>query len=203
MSSDQPNLRDIRRVFDLELHQHWALYLVEGVVLLVLGATAIVLPPLATLAATILIGWLVLVSGVVGFFTTFMQNDGPGFGWSLLSAVLAIIVGAVLLGNAELAAVSLTIVLLVFFIIEGGSTLMYARAHRRQMSQSRWGWIVASGIVDLALAAYILSGLPVIAPWALGLMVGVNMVFGGVAMIALAERAHAADKARAARPDAH
>jgi uncharacterized membrane protein HdeD (DUF308 family) len=194
MSSNQTNLRYLRRVFNIELHQHWALYLVEGVVLTVLGATAIVLPPLATLVVAILIGWLLLVSGLIGLVTTVMQAEGPGFGWSLLSAVLAIIVGTVLLMNAELAAVSLTVVLLVFFVIEGGATLMYARAHKRQMSQSRWGWMMASGVIDLALAAYILYGLPVIAPWALGLLVGVNMVFGGVAMIALAERAHEADK---------
>ena len=66
------------------------------------------------------------------------------------------------------------------------------------MSHSRWGWMVASGVVDLLLAAYIVISLPVIASWALGLMVGVNMVFGGVAMIALAERAHKMDKGKAA-----
>jgi uncharacterized membrane protein HdeD (DUF308 family) len=196
MTSNQPSLRDIRRVFDLELHQHWALYLVEGVVLLVLGATAIVLPPLATLAVTILLGWLLLVSGIIGLVTTLMQSEAPGFGWSLLSAALAIGVGAFLLAQPVIAAVSLTVALLVFFVIEGFSSLMYARAHRRDMSQSRWGWMTASGIVDLALAGYLLYGLPMIAPWALGLMVGVNMVFGGAAMIALAERAHAADKAK-------
>jgi uncharacterized membrane protein HdeD (DUF308 family) len=194
MSNDQPNVVEFKRLFRIELHQHWALYMLEGVVLIVLGATAIVLPPLATLAVTILLGWLLLVSGIIGFFTTFLEKEGPGFGWSLLSAVLAIVVGAFLLASPMAAAISLTIVLLVFFIVEGVSTLMYARAHKRQMSQSRWGWMMASGIVDLALAAYILSGLPVIAPWALGLMVGINMVFGGLAMIALAERAHAADK---------
>jgi uncharacterized membrane protein HdeD (DUF308 family) len=196
MASNQPSLRDIRRVFDLELHQHWALFLVEGVVLLVLGATAIVLPPLATLAVTLLLGWLLLVSGIIGLVTTLMQPEAPGYGWSLLSAALAILVGAFLLTQPMIAVVSLTVALLVFFVIEGISSLMYARAHRREMSQSRWGWMTASGVVDLALAAYILYGLPVIASWALGLMVGVNMVFGGVAMIALAERAHAADKAK-------
>jgi uncharacterized membrane protein HdeD (DUF308 family) len=197
MATDQSSLRDMRRVFDLELHQHWALYLVEGVVLIVLGLTAIVLPPLATLAVIILIGWLLLVSGVVSLVTTFWMSAAPGFVWSLLSAVLAIVVGGLFLAYPMLAAVSLTVVLLVFFIVEGVTSLMYARAHKRQMPQSRWGWMVASGAVDLGLAAYILFGLPVVAPWALGLMVGVNLVFGGAAMIALAERAHKMDSAKA------
>ncbi len=195
MSSNQSNLRYLRRVFNIELHQHWALYLVEGVVLTVLGATAIVLPPLATLAVAVLIGWLVLVSGIIGLVTTLLQEDAPGTGWAMLSAVLAIFVGLVLLSNAELAAVSLTIVLLVFFIVEGASSLMYARAHKREMSQGRWRWMMASGVIDLALSGYIIYGLPVVAPWALGLLVGVNLVFGGVALIAMAEHAHAIDKA--------
>jgi len=199
MSGNQPSVRDILRVFDLELHQHWALYVVEGVVLIVLGATAIALPPLATLAVTVLLGWVLLVSGIVGFVTTFLLREGPGFGWSLLSALLAIAVGGFLVAYPVIAAVSLTVVLLIFFIVEGVSSLMYARAHKREMSDSRWGWMVASGIIDLALAAYIIFGLPVIASWALGLMVGVNMVFGGVAMIALAERAHKMDKAHRAQ----
>ena len=199
MSGEQPSLRDVRRVFDLELHQHWALYLVEGAMLIVLGLTAIALPPLATLAVTILLGWVLLVSGVVGAVMTILQRQGPGFGWSLLSALLAIAVGGFLVAYPVIAAVSLTVVLLIFFIVEGVSSLMYARAHKRELSQSRWGWMVASGIIDLALAAYIIFGLPVIASWALGLMVGVNMVFGGVAMIALAERAHKMDKAHRAQ----
>ena len=199
MSGEQPSLRDVRRVFDLELHQHWALYLVEGAMLIVLGLTAIALPPLATLAVTILLGWVLLVSGVVGAVMTILQRQGPGFGWSMLSAVLAILIGGLLLVKPMAGAISLTVVLLFFFVIEGVSSLMYARAHKRELSQSRWGWMVASGIVDLGLAAYILFGLPVIAAWALGLMVGVNMVFGGVAMIAMAERAHRLDKARQSR----
>jgi uncharacterized membrane protein HdeD (DUF308 family) len=140
---------------------------------------------------------VLLVSGIVGFLTTFLLKEGPGFAWSLLSALLAIAVGVLLLAYPVFGAVSLTVLLLIFFIVEGGSSLMYARAHKREMSESRWGWMVASGVVDLALAAYIVFNLPVIASWALGLMVGVNMVFGGVAMIALAERAHKMDKRKA------
>ena len=194
MSSEQPKLRDFRRVFDLELHQHWALYLVEGVVLIVLGATAIALPPLASMAITVLIGWLLLVSGVIGLVTTLWMPAAPGYGWSFLSAVLGIIVGYLILANLELGTVFITVALLIFFIVEGFASIMYARAHKRQISSSRWKWMMASGVIDLAIGAYILIGLPVVAPWALGLLVGVNMVFGGVALIAMAEHAHQADQ---------
>jgi uncharacterized membrane protein HdeD (DUF308 family) len=194
MAVEQGNFADIRRVFNLEMHQHWGLYMAEGAVLVVLGATAIVLPPLATLAVTILLGWLLLVSGIVGLVTTILRPALPGFIWSLLSAVLAIAVGGVLLANAEIAVVPLTLALLVFFMVEGFASIMYALDHRRQMSAGKWRWMMASGIFDLGLGGYIVMGLPAVPPGALGLLVGINMVFGGAALIAMAEHAHEADK---------
>jgi uncharacterized membrane protein HdeD (DUF308 family) len=80
--------------------------------------------------------------------------------------------------------------LIAFFIIEGVATIMFALEHRRALS-GRWGWMLASGIVDLFLATVILAGLPGAVEWALGLMVGINMVFGGASMIGMALAAHA------------
>jgi uncharacterized membrane protein HdeD (DUF308 family) len=185
MSTNQANISDIQRSVRHALHDHWVLYLVEGVVLLVLGATAIVLPPLATLAVTILFGWLFLVSGIIGLITTFWMRAAPGFWWSLLSAVLAVVVGGLLLARPIGGAFSLTIVLVAFFIIEGGASIMFALDHKRELS-GQWGWMLASGVIDLLLAAFIFGGLPSTAAWALGLLVGINMVFGGAALIAMA-----------------
>ena len=80
---------------------------------------------------------------------------------------------------------SLTLVLIAFFVVEGIATLMYAFEHRSQLS-GRWGWMLASGVVDLILAGIIFAGLPGTAAWALGLLVGINMLFGGTAMIGMA-----------------
>ena len=185
MSSNQTNIAEIQRAVGKAMHEHWVLYLVEGVVLLVLGATAIVLPALATLAVTILLGWLFLVSGVVGLFTTFWMRHAPGFWWSLLSAVLGIVVGIWLLVAPVTGALSLTVILVAFFIIEGIASIMFAFDHKRELS-GQWGWMLVSGVIDLILAALIFAGLPSTAAWALGLLVGINMVFGGAALIAMA-----------------
>jgi uncharacterized membrane protein HdeD (DUF308 family) len=176
---------EVRGAVARSLHEHWVLYLIEGVVLIVLGATAIVLPPIATLAVTILIGWLLLVSGIMGLITTFWMRHGPGFWWSLLSAVLALVVGVLLLASPLRGAVSLTIVLVAFFIIEGIASIMFALDHKREFS-GRWGWMLASGIVDLILAALIFAGLPSSAAWAIGLLVGINLIFGGAALMSMA-----------------
>jgi uncharacterized membrane protein HdeD (DUF308 family) len=175
----------VQRSFSQSLHDHWVLFLVEGVVLLVLGATAIAIPPLATLALTIVIGWLFLVSGVVGLWTTFMMRQAPGFWWALISALLGIVVGILLLAQPVTGAFSLTLVLIVFFIMEGVASIMFALDHKRELS-GRWGWMLVSGVVDLILAALVFLGLPATAAWAIGLLVGINMVFGGAALIAMA-----------------
>jgi uncharacterized membrane protein HdeD (DUF308 family) len=167
------------------MREHWVLFLVEGIVLVVLGVLAILLPPLATLTFTILVGWLLLISGIMGLITTFMARGAPGFWWALLSAVLGIAAGLVLLARPVSGAISLTLLLIVFFIIEGVASIMYAIEHKNELS-GRWGWMLASGIIDLVLAAMIWAGLPSTAEWALGLLVGINLLFGGSALIAMA-----------------
>jgi uncharacterized membrane protein HdeD (DUF308 family) len=185
MSTQQSGIQGIQRAATAALREHWVLFLVEGVVLLVLGATAVVLPPIATLAVTILFGWLFLVSGIVGLVTTFWMRHAPGFWWSLLSAALGVIVGAMLLASPVTGALSLTLVLIAFFLIEGAVSIMFALDHRRELS-GQWGWMLMSGIIDLVLAMMIFAGLPSTAAWALGLLVGINMIFGGAALIAMA-----------------
>lgn len=191
MSTQQSGIQGIQTAAKAALREHWVLFLVEGVVLLVLGATAVVLPPIATLAVTILFGWLFLVSGIVGLVTTFWMRHAPGFWWSLLSAALGIIVGAMLLASPVTGALSLTLVLIAFFLIEGAVSIMFALDHRRELS-GQWGWMLMSGIIDLVLAMMIFAGLPSTAAWAVGLLVGINMIFGGSALIAMALHARTA-----------
>ena len=167
------------------IHAHWKLFLIEGIILVLLGIAAIVVPPIATLAFTLIIGWLFLISGVVGLVTTFMMRNAPGFWWALISAVIGIAAGVVLLLWPISGTISLTLVLIAFFVVEGIVSIMYAIEHRGQAS-ARWGWMLVSGIVDLVLAAIIFLGLPGTALWALGLLVGINLLFGGTALIAMA-----------------
>jgi uncharacterized membrane protein HdeD (DUF308 family) len=185
MSTDQPDIAKIQSAVANALHEHWKLYLAEGIALVVLGVIAILIPPIATLAVTIVLGWLFLVSGVIGLFTTFWMRQAPGFWWSLISAVLAVVVGGLLLARPVSGALSLTIVVVVFFVIEGVASIMFALEHKRELS-GRWGWMLMSGIIDLVLAALVFAGLPSTAAWAIGLLVGINMVFGGSALIAMA-----------------
>jgi uncharacterized membrane protein HdeD (DUF308 family) len=192
MSMNKSDIDRIQVAVATSLHEHWVLFLAEGIILLVLGLTAIVLPPIATLAVEIIVGWLFLISGIVGLITTFWMRRAPGLWWSLISAILGIAAGIVLLGWPLSGALSLTLILIVFFIVEGIASIMFALEHKRELS-GRWGFMLASGIVDLILASLIFIGLPGTAAWAIGLLVGINMVFGGSALVAMALHARAID----------
>jgi uncharacterized membrane protein HdeD (DUF308 family) len=194
MVMNRPDIDRLQRAIATSLHDHWALFLIEGIILLVLGAAAIIIPPLATLAVAIVLGWLFLISGIVGLIMTFRLRRAPGFAWSLLSAVLALAVGIVLVGWPLSGALSLTLLIIAFFVIEGVVSIMFALEHKRALS-GRWGWMLVSGIVDLILAAVLFAGYPGTALWLIGLLVGINLIFGGASLIAMALHARSAGPA--------
>jgi uncharacterized membrane protein HdeD (DUF308 family) len=179
-ASFDEQLRELQQ----SVYERRASFSVEGILLVVLGSLAIVIPSLVTVAVTIFLGWLLLISGIVGLVTTFWARHVPGFWWSLLSATLVIAAGIVLLGWPVRGAISLTLLLIVFFIIEGVLSIMCALEHKREPS-GRWGWVLLSGIIGFILAAVIWAGLPA-KEWVLGLLVGMKMLCGGSAMIAMA-----------------
>jgi uncharacterized membrane protein HdeD (DUF308 family) len=184
--SESSHQRQLDQKVARAIHDQWAFYLTEGVILLVLGLLAILIPPAATISVTIVIGAVFFASGVVGLISTFTGHRAPGFWWSLISAALGIVVGLILLVRPIAGAVSLTLVLIVFFIAEGLFSILFGIAQRRHVST--WGWMIASGVVDLLLAGILIAGLPGDAAWALGLLVGINLIFGGAALSAIALR---------------
>jgi uncharacterized membrane protein HdeD (DUF308 family) len=179
------------------LHQHWGAFLAEGILLVILGLLAIAMPAIASLAATIFFGWILLISGIMGLLTTIKARRAAGFTWSLISAILAIAAGAVLLWSPATGVVSLTAVLIAFLFVEGVVSLLYAFEHRKALT-GRWGWMLVSGLVDLALGVLLLTGLPGTALWAVGVIVGINMLFGGWGLIFMA--LHARSTASGGKP---
>lgn len=164
---------------------HWKAFLFEGILLAVLGVAALILPPLASLAIAIFLGWMFLVSGIGGLIVTYWARSTPGFWWSLVSAALAVLAGMLLLARPMQAVLTLTIVLGAYFLAEGVATIMYALEHRREPS-SRWSWLLISGLVDIAISFLVITGLPSSAEWAIGILVGINLLFGGATLIGMA-----------------
>src|ERR1700736_4518937 len=164
---------------------HWKAFLFEGILLAVLGLAAMVVPPLASLAVTIFLGWMFLISGIGGLIVTFWARNMPGFWWSLISAALAVFAGGVLLARPVQGVLTLTIVVGAYFLAEGVTTIMYALEHRKELS-GRWSWLLVAGLMDIVIAFFIIAGLPGSAEWAIGLLVGINLLFGGATLIGMA-----------------
>jgi uncharacterized membrane protein HdeD (DUF308 family) len=188
-------IADLQTRMRIAVQLHWKALLMEGVLFIVLGLTAMIVPTLASLALTVFLGWVILISGVAGLVLTFWQRQMPGVWWSLLSAILAIGAGVVLLVRPVQGTLTLTIVVAAYLLAEGIATVMYALEHRRELSE-RWTWLLTTGILDLMLAALIVVGLPGSALWAIGFMVGVNMVLGGVALTGMSLAARKANMVR-------
>ena len=179
------DIADLQSRMSAAVRAHWKAFLAEGILLAILGLAAMIVPPLASLAVTIFLGWMFLISGIGGLIVTFWARQMPGFWWSLISAVLAIAAGIILLVRPVQGVLTLTIVVGVYFLAEGVATLMYALEHRRELS-ARWSWLLVAGLMDIIIAFLIISGLPGSAEWAIGLLVGINLLFGGATLIGMA-----------------
>jgi uncharacterized membrane protein HdeD (DUF308 family) len=199
MTTQADEIQQVRERVSGAVSRHWKMFLFEGIVLLILGTLAVLAPVIASVAATVFFGWLLLVSGVVGLIATLRARGAPGFGWSLVSALLGIVAGGLLLFYPLQGTLSLTAILIAFLVVEGVVSIMYALEHRSALS-GRWGWMLASGILDVALGIFLFLGLPGTALWALGLLIGINMLFGGWALVFMALHARPKTNTVAAAP---
>jgi len=178
-------LNKLKSKVNAAVREHWKAFLFEGILLAVLGLSAMIVPPLASLAVTIFLGWMFLVTGVAGLVMTYWGREMPGFWWSLISAALAVLAGGILLARPMQGVLTLTIVIGAYFLAEGVATIMYALEHRRELS-GRWSWLLVAGLMDILIAFFIIAGLPGSAEWAIGLLVGINLLFGGATLIGVA-----------------
>ena len=179
------DLNKLQSKMSAAVREHWKAFLFEGILLAILGLAAMIVPPLASLAVTIFLGWMFLVTGIAGLVLTYWARNMPGFWWSLISAALAVLAGGILLARPMQGVLTLTIVIGAYFLAEGIATIMYALEHRRELS-GRWSWLLISGIVDIAIAFMVITGLPSSADWAIGVLVGINLLFGGATLIGMA-----------------
>nr|WP_257170077.1 DUF308 domain-containing protein [Bradyrhizobium sp. SRS-191] len=174
------------------LGSRWRLLLVQGVAMLIHGGLAIAVPVVARMPVDLFIGWLFVVAGVIGLATILATYDVPAFRWILVTAALSIAAGMLLLSRPLESAASLTIVLVALFAAEGVCQIATSIAYRKVIAFS-WRWMLASGIVDLAMAAIMIAFWPISAAWVLGSFVGVNLMTSGAAIVtaALAARSFA------------
>lgn len=154
----------------------------EGILFIIFGLLAIALPGIFTLGLELTIGCLFIIAGIVQLVRTFTTKGTLGTMTALLSAVLYIVIGILLLSFPFRGVLALTILLTVYFVIEGIAKIVLAF----QLKQfTGWLWLFLSGILSLALALIIWYGWPNTAFWVLGLLVGINLLFFGFSLLAV------------------
>jgi len=175
------DIEAMRRRALTTMHEHWRLFLFEGILMLILGMLAIAAPNISTVEIELLIGWLFIVGGFFRTLTILRRRHAPGFVWSLVGAVLAVVLGAILIARPLQGVITLTIVMTMFFVVEGIAAILISLEYRRYLRS--WNWTLFSGLINLVMAYLIWKGWPNSANWVIGLYVGINMVFLGVPLI--------------------
>ena len=185
MTSTHATSQDFIRTVRDTIRTNAGLFTAHGVILVLLGIAAVVWPQISSLAVDAVAGWLFLVGGLIGLVMMFYAADVAGFFWALLTAALELFVGVLLLWHPLEGVVTLTLVLIAFFITEGAFQIAGSIVYRSAFPDS-WGWMLFSGVIDLVLAGLIIAGWPGSFTWALGLIVGVNPISSGMAIIMVA-----------------
>ena len=158
----------------------WSILL--SVLLIVAGMLAIIVPAAAGLAVTILLGWLLIFSGVTHLVFAWHTRGARSILWEMLVAILYLVIGIYLLRNPGPALASLTLALAIYLFAE--AVLEFILAFRlRPMPGS--SWLLVDGILTLILAIMIWRTWPASSPWAIGILVGISMIFSGVARLML------------------
>lgn len=174
-------------------------YLVEGVLLVVAGILAIIYPVISSGAVVILLGWLLIASGLLQGLSLIGARQVPHFWLQLISVILAILIGLLFLRDTTQGLMTLALLLIIFFMMEGISKVVFALTIR---PFPNWGWVLASGLVGILLALILWASLPVTAVWLIGVLLGVNLISIGAAIAYLAWQVRKSDAAPPTQPPA-
>ena len=158
-------------------------YLLEGVLLVIVGVVALVYPYIASVTLIFLLWWVLIISGVLQGIGLIGAKDVPHFWLQLVSAVLAILIGMLLLRNPDAGLLIMTVLLIVFFFVEGVSKVIFALNIRPFMG---WVWVLLSGVIGILLGAYLWANMPVASEWVLGALLGIQLIAEGAALAYLA-----------------
>jgi uncharacterized membrane protein HdeD (DUF308 family) len=166
--------------------QHWGWFLAKGILMIIVGTLALGSYVMVTLFSMIFLGWLMIFAGVVEAVHAFWKKEWGGLFLNLLVGVLYIVVGFMVLTNPTASAMTLTLIMAIFFILDGIFRIIIAVT----MHYPRWGWMLLNGIVTLTLGIIIWQQWQQLGLRIIGLFIGIDLIFSGWAwvMLSLAAR---------------
>ncbi len=165
-----------------ELAQNWGWFLAFGIGVAVLGLAAIVRSFAATVASMLFFGWLLVAAAGIEIAQSVMVGHWAGFFQHVLAAILFGVVGLLMVAKPRQSAEVLTLFMAAFFLVGGLFQIVVAVA----LALPGWGWQVADGVITVALGLLVMAEWPVSGLWAIGLFLGIDLIFFGFAWIAIA-----------------
>ena len=165
-----------------DLKRNWGWFLALGIALLVLGTIALGASVAMTIVSMVLLGWLLIIGGVLeGVHAFWRERAWGGFFIDLLTGILYVVVGFMVLANPGEAAMALTLLIALFLMFSGLFRIVVALILRFP----HWGWLILHGAVNLVLGIAIWRQWPLSGLWVIGLFVGIDMLFNGWSLVML------------------
>ncbi len=165
----------------IKRHSMW--YLLQGALMVFAGLVALLFPVFSSVAVVLVLGWLLIFSGIFQAISLIGATNVPHFWLQLISVTLSILIGVLFVRNPGQGMLTLTMLLIVFFMVGGMAKIIFALTIR---PFPNWGWVLASGAIGVLLSIYLWSSLPVTAAWLLGLLVGIQLISEGSAQAYMA-----------------
>jgi uncharacterized membrane protein HdeD (DUF308 family) len=162
---------------------NWLWLALLGVVLIAAGAVAILVPAVSTIAASEVLGSVLIVSGVLQIMQAAKMLNWAGFIWHLLLGILAAIGGVLIYLDPFAGVVAITILIAIIFAVHGATQVAFAWKVRRQLG---WHWFLVSGCIALIVSVLLVLKLPYSHSFTPATMAGVSLIFAGWAYVAMA-----------------
>jgi uncharacterized membrane protein HdeD (DUF308 family) len=173
----------IATLIGLEQVRHrWGWFLALGIILIAFGVIALSFVPAATLGSVLALGWLMVVSGIIEGVYAFYARRWSGVLLHVLGAVLAILVGLMVVTHPVAGALAWTLLFASYFTVIGIFRVIAAI----QLKYRSWGWAVFDGVVTLVLGLPLWAEWPASASWFIGFALGIALILRGWAMVMFA-----------------
>jgi len=169
-----------------QVRKSWRWFLVVGIVLIILGGVCVGKAQTATTFSILALGWVLAISGVAWLVCSFYALSWQGFFLHLLNAIIRGVIGYLLIRHPDAGAAGVTLLLAALFIVGG----IFRGVGASVIRFPRWTWTVFSGLVSFVLGVYLLTTWPLASTYFIGVVIGVDLIFDGAALVGFAGAIH-------------
>lgn len=173
-----------------ELRRHWGWILALGILTLILGTIALAMIPIATIAAVLVLGWVMVLGGIIEAIHAFRVRGWRGGSLHLIAGILGVLIGLMIVTHPVAGALAWTLLFASFFTVIGAFRIITGL----RLKFRHWGWTVLDGAISLLLGVMLAIEWPSSGVWFIGFALGISMLFRGwsYVMLSLAARSRPA-----------